>query len=131
MRASQTARLVCLSGPDAGTEYELSEEKTQIGRSTSAFVTVNDGFASRQHAELHFIDNAYRLHDLESKNGVFVNGSRLSPGSTAWLEDGRRVAVRIDPVSDFTTHRPRSLRPFLKLCRRPASELIRPRAGLH
>ena len=85
---SQIARLVCMSGPDAGTEYELSTDTTQIGRSTNADVNVNDGFASRQHAELHFIDNAYRLHDLESKNGVFVNGGRLGPGATIWLEDG-------------------------------------------
>lgn len=88
MRGSQNARLVCLSGPDAGTEYELSKEQMLIGRSASATVVVNDGFASRQHAELHYIENAYRLHDLESKNGVFVNGNRLSPGATAWLEDG-------------------------------------------
>jgi hypothetical protein len=93
MRAGQPAKLVCLSGPDAGTEYELSKEKILIGRSTSAFVNVNDGFVSRQHAELHFIDNAYRLHDLESKNGVFVNGSRLSPGATAWLEDGDELQL--------------------------------------
>lgn len=85
---SQIARLVCLSGPDAGTEYELSQETMLIGRSASADITVNDSFASRQHAELHFIDNAYRLHDLESKNGVFVNGGRIAPGATAWLEDG-------------------------------------------
>ena len=85
---SQIARLVCMSGPDAGTEYELSTDTIHIGRSANADVNVNDGFASRQHAELHFIDNAYRLHDLESKNGVFVNGGRLGPGATIWLEDG-------------------------------------------
>lgn len=88
MGGSQNARLVCLSGPDAGTEYELSKEQMLIGRSANASVVVNDGFASRQHAELHYIENSFRLHDLESKNGVFVNGNRLSPGATAWLEDG-------------------------------------------
>jgi len=82
------ARLVCLSGPDAGTEYELSKEILVIGRSAGADITINDSFASRRHAELHFIDSAYRLRDLESKNGVFVNGGRMAPGATAWLEDG-------------------------------------------
>ena len=85
---SQIARLVCQSGPDAGTEYELSKETMLIGRSASADITLNDNFASRKHAELHCIDNAYRLHDLESKNGVFVNGGRIAPGATTWLEDG-------------------------------------------
>ncbi len=83
--------MVCLSGPDAGAEYELSKEQMMVGRSPGAYVNVNDGFASRKHAELHYIDNAYRLHDLESKNGVFVNGRRLAPGGTAWLEDGDEV----------------------------------------
>ena len=85
---SQIARLVCLSGPDAGTEYELSKKTFLVGRSPGADININDSFASRQHAELHFIDNAYRLRDLESKNGVFVNGSRMASGATAWLEDG-------------------------------------------
>ena len=83
--------MVCLSGPDAGAEYELSKEQMMVGRSPGAYVNVNDGFASRKHAELHYIDNAYRLHDLESKNGVFVNGRRLAAGGTAWLEDGDEV----------------------------------------
>lgn len=64
-----------------------------IGRSPDAYVNVNDGFASRRHAEMHFIDDAYRLHDLESKNGVFVNGRRLTPGGTAWLEDGDEIQI--------------------------------------
>ena len=85
---SQFAKLVCLSGPDVGAEYELSTETIRIGRSANADVPVNDGYASREHAELHRIDNAYRLHDLESKNGVFVNGGRLGAGAIAWLEDG-------------------------------------------
>ncbi len=85
---SQIARLVCLSGPDAGTEYELTKETFSIGRSPGADININDSFASRRHAELQFIENAYRLRDLESKNGVFVNGGRMAPGATAWLEDG-------------------------------------------
>lgn len=118
MVGSQNARLVCLSGPDTGTEYELSKEQILIGRSASASIVVNDGFASRQHAEMHYIENAYRLHDLESKNGVFVNGNRLSPGATAWLEDGDELqfaATRYrfhDPSATITA-------PFLEAVSEP------------
>lgn len=90
---SQYARLVCLSGPNVGKEYELSGERVEVGRSASADLTIDDGYASRRHAEIHRIDNGYRLHDLESKNGVFVNGRRLGPGATAWLEDGDEVQL--------------------------------------
>lgn len=88
MHTKKAARLVCLSGPDAGKEYELSEKAVVIGRAGDADIVLKDGFASRQHAELHFIEDAYRLHDRESKNGVFVNSGRLTPGATTWLEDG-------------------------------------------
>lgn len=89
----QFARLVCLSGPAAGKEYELSQETILVGRAASADISVDDGFASRHHAELHRIEDAYRIHDLKSKNGVFVNGSRLAPGATTWLEDGDELQL--------------------------------------
>ncbi len=88
---SQFGKLVCLSGPQAGMEYELSAEITTVGRSASSDLVLEDQFASRQHAEIRRIDNAYQVHDLNSKNGVLVNGKRLAPGATAWLEDGCEI----------------------------------------
>ena len=121
MPASQNARLVCLSGPDAGTEYELSEEQMLIGRSTENSVVVNDGFASRQHAELHYIDDAFRLHDLKART--------VSLSMEAVSRQGRRPGLRTEtsfslpqPATGFTTHRPRSRRRFSKPFRRRAYE---------
>ncbi len=86
-------KLVCLSGPNAGTEYELRGELTAIGRSTDSDIVLEDQFASRQHAEVHAVDNAYQVRDLNSKNGVLVNGQRLQPGTAEWLEDGCEVQL--------------------------------------
>jgi hypothetical protein len=90
---SQYGRLICLSGPDMGKEYELKGSQITIGRSSSQDIVLNDPYASRQHAEIHLVDNAYRLHDLGSKNGVFVSGRRLGEGATAWLEDGAEIQL--------------------------------------
>jgi hypothetical protein len=90
---SQYGRLICLSGPDMGKEYELKGQQITIGRSSSQDIVLNDPYASRQHAEIHLVDNAYRLHDLGSKNGVFVSGRRLGEGATAWLEDGEEIQL--------------------------------------
>jgi hypothetical protein len=90
---SQYGRLICLSGPDMGKEYELKGPQITIGRSSSQDIVLNDPYASRQHAEIHLVDNAYRLHDLGSKNGVFVSGRRLGEGATAWLEDGEEIQL--------------------------------------
>ena len=81
-------KLVCVSGPNAGIEFELSKDVTTIGRSSDSDIVLQDQFASRHHAEIHAVENSYRLHDLDSKNGVLVNGHRLDSGAAIWLEDG-------------------------------------------
>jgi DNA-binding response OmpR family regulator len=52
---------------------------------------LDDQFASRRHAEIRSIDNAYQVRDLDSKNGVIINGRRLATGASAWLEDGSEI----------------------------------------
>ncbi len=61
-----------------------------VGRREAA-IRLEDQFASRRHAEVRHIDNAYQVHDLQSKNGVFVDARRLPSGGTAWLADGMEV----------------------------------------
>lgn len=85
---SRFGRLVCVSGPSAGSEYELANELMTIGRAIESTIRVDDASVSRLHAEIRRIDTAYQVRDLESKNGVFIGGRRLPAGSTAWLEDG-------------------------------------------
>jgi DNA-binding response OmpR family regulator len=62
-----------------------------VGRSTNAQIMLEDPFASRHHAEIRRHDNAYQVHDLQSKNGILIDGVRLSPGATVWLQDGSEV----------------------------------------
>ncbi len=88
---SRFGKLVCVNGPHAGQENELTEAVTVIGRSADVQIRLDDQFASRQHAEIRHVDNAYQVHDLMSKNGVFVDGRRLPGGGTAWLADGVEV----------------------------------------
>lgn len=86
-------KLVCLSGPKAGKEYDLNRELTTMGRSLDSDIVLEDQFASRHHAEIRSVDNAYQVRDLNSKNGVFVNKRRLQPGSSEWLEDGCEIQL--------------------------------------
>ena len=88
---SQYGRLICLSGPQTGREYELSDEVTSLGRAAASQIVLVDSYASRQHAELHRIDNGYQVCDLGSKNGVYVRGRRLAPDERVWLADGDEI----------------------------------------
>ncbi len=45
----------------------------------------------RGNAEIERIDSAYQVRDMQSKNGVFVDGQRLELGESAWLSDGCEV----------------------------------------
>lgn len=88
---SRFGRLICTSGSKAGSEYELIDELITVGRSAQSHIVLDDQFASRHHAEIHRHENAYQVHDLQSKNGVLVDGVRLSSGATVWLQDGSEI----------------------------------------
>jgi len=47
-----------------------------IGRDAGCDIVVSDLLVSRRHAELRRVDQTWRLVDLNSWNGSFVNGQR-------------------------------------------------------
>lgn len=90
---SRSGKLVCLNGPRAGQEYELQPQVITIGRAAESTIVLEDQFASRHHAEIHYHDGAYQIRDLNSKNGVILNGHRLDGGAGAWLEEGAEIQL--------------------------------------
>jgi pSer/pThr/pTyr-binding forkhead associated (FHA) protein len=69
-------------------EFELDEGRFVIGRAETCELALDDPLASRQHAVLVTTANHVTLEDLGSRNGVLVNGERISgarvlaPGDT-------------------------------------------------
>lgn len=88
---SRFGRLICLSGPNTGREYELGDGVTSVGRTGSSDIVLADGFASRQHAEIRLTENGYCLCDLGSKNGVYVGGRRLHADEQVYLNEGDEI----------------------------------------
>lgn len=88
---SRFGRLVCLNGPKMGSEFDLVRDVTLVGRANDVHLLLEDQFSSRHHAEVLRVDSAYKVHDLGSKNGVYVDGRRLEPDESAWLSDGIEV----------------------------------------
>lgn len=67
-----------LQGPDKGRIFELPDDEPQlIGRSSEA-LPLRDQAISRRHAELTPDDGKWFINDLNSANGTFVNGQRVS-----------------------------------------------------
>jgi Protein of unknown function (DUF3662)/FHA domain len=61
----------------AGTRHELSDERVVLGRSRECDITLDDRNVSRRHAEIRREDGAYWIIDLNSTNGIEVNGERV------------------------------------------------------
>ncbi len=68
----------------------LSDEPMTIGRGTDADLKLPASDLSRRHARLERTRRGFKLTDLESRNGVFVNQVRVQ---SAILRDGDTVQL--------------------------------------
>jgi len=73
------AWLVAVSGGglEPGRRFDLFGGVT-IGRSGAADVAINDRYASGMHARIYSRGARYFIEDLDSTNGTYVNGERVS-----------------------------------------------------
>jgi ABC transport system ATP-binding/permease protein len=70
------ARLVMLAGPEPGTEFELTVNLYVVGRSEEANLRIDDASISRAHARLDGDEQQWTISDLDSINGIMINGQR-------------------------------------------------------
>jgi len=49
-----------------------------IGRGRECDLRINDGRVSRQHVKVFYENGAWKIQDLESRNGTFVGGERIT-----------------------------------------------------
>jgi pSer/pThr/pTyr-binding forkhead associated (FHA) protein len=70
----QYGRLVILSSTMAGREFELDKPAMVIGRTEENDIWVNHRSISRHHAKVVRENGTYAIVDLQSANGVRVNG---------------------------------------------------------
>ncbi|HMS17377.1 MAG TPA: FHA domain-containing protein [Planctomycetota bacterium] len=70
------SHVIITTGPQAGTEFPLRDSQI-LGRQNKNAIPLDDVGASREHARIYLKDGRYTIVDLNSKNGVIVNGSRI------------------------------------------------------
>lgn len=70
-------RLLCMTGDKRGEVYYLKSKRVVLGRSAKADIKIFDNQSSREHAELIRMKDQYVLTDLNSNNGVIVNGKKI------------------------------------------------------
>src|SRR5512136_1306654 len=70
-------RLVMRQGPNPGQVYELDRTEVAIGRDIANDIVINDVEVSRKHARLTLEADRYKIEDLNSTNGTYIDGQRL------------------------------------------------------
>jgi two-component system cell cycle response regulator len=88
--------LVILQGQSIGETIRLDKERTIVGRGSQADLVLRDEIASRQHAEIiHLCLEAncveYYVNDLDSTNGTFLNGAKVT--TQQLLQDGDKIKI--------------------------------------
>ena len=73
-----------------GQKHTIDKRRVVIGRSRECDVQLADSNVSRRHAEVRQEGASYWIVDLDSTNGIEVNGRRLKRSK---LEDGDRVTL--------------------------------------
>jgi pSer/pThr/pTyr-binding forkhead associated (FHA) protein len=71
-------------------EYPLAMGTTTIGRLDSNDICIPHGTVSRHHARIEWSETGFVIVDLESENGIFVNGERVTEHQ---LNEGDRIEI--------------------------------------
>jgi uncharacterized RDD family membrane protein YckC len=71
-------------------EFELVDNEIHIGRELDNTLRVADPSVSRHHCVVRRTPGGFEIQDLQSSNGVLLNGSRVQ---TALLRDGDRLTL--------------------------------------
>ena len=88
-------QLVVQSGSEPGRIYEVAGRKVVVGRQSGNDVVVPDEQVSRKHAEIEERGGVLVVTDLNSSNGTFVNGTRISSPQTLRAGDTVQVGTTV------------------------------------
>ena len=84
-------RLVFEGGPFDGRVYELTLERTTVGRGHHNTLAIRHASVSSSHCEIMVFGPEVIVRDLHSSNGTFVHGIRINP--QAQLKHGQLVQL--------------------------------------
>jgi pSer/pThr/pTyr-binding forkhead associated (FHA) protein len=87
---SGSALLVVKRGPNVGSRFLLDEPVTCAGRDPGSDIFLDDVTVSRQHAQFRLENGEFRVVDVGSLNGTYVN---REPVDSSVLANGDEVQI--------------------------------------
>ncbi|SDS02698.1 zinc-ribbon domain-containing protein [Nocardioides scoriae] len=95
-----SALLVVQRGPGAGSRYLLDTDLSTVGRHPESDIFLDDITVSRRHVEFRRTPEGFRVHDVGSLNGTYLNGDRVDE---VVLQNGDEVRIGKFRLSFFAS----------------------------
>ena len=83
-------------------DLELSEGQFAVGRNASCQLSLDDPLVSRRHALLYVQHDAVSIEDLQSRNGVLVNGQKIDGRMD--LQVGDKILIGSQELTLLNAH---------------------------
>jgi signal transduction histidine kinase len=83
-------RLIVIKGTDEGKQFDLTDPVVSVGRDSANRIRLHDTEVSRRHAEFRHTPDGYRLTDIGSANGSFVNNQSIQD---VLLQSGDQIQI--------------------------------------
>ena len=103
--------LLIIHGKNSGNRFDLQERVLTIGRGQKCDIRILDDEISRLHAELRHEGKGWKITDLNSSNGLYVNGRKVASQRIV-LGDQIQMggtALRFSSTADSESRRPDSV----------------------
>lgn len=88
--SSGSALLIVKRGPNAGSRFLLDQPVTLAGRHPDSDIFLDDITVSRRHAEFRLANSEFRIIDVGSLNGTYVN---RAPVESVVLANGDEIQI--------------------------------------
>jgi transcriptional regulator with GAF, ATPase, and Fis domain len=103
-------KLLVISGALQGREFVVNHDTFTIGSGSHNDLVISDSTVSKRHCEIIVEQSGYLIRDLDSTNGTFVQGVRVSsahlaPGSEIQLGKTRIVFCPLQDAHDIPLSR--------------------------
>lgn len=87
--------LMIVKGNDRGKRFELTEKPLVFGRTDASDIVIKDTGISKKHCRFSLIGEQVAVTDLDSTNGTFLDGVRISGTKFFPLESEVRIGQHI------------------------------------
>ena len=86
--------------PESETQIPITRlsDTSKIGRHPDCDVSIPSQYVSRFHAEIFFENGSWWIQDLDSQNGIFIDGKKTQRGQLphqSLLQLGRQISFKI------------------------------------